>query len=171
MRVGDLQQHFRDLAKLLSATDAKKAATEITKIADGLQPFHSYDLGDFVSFLARAEEYHRTGVIPSGASKPAARSKSPAKPNPELAALRSEILHLHDSTSSPGVDLDRLQALEPKLGALSKDALLSIADTIGLVGMKSKLKAQILGAIVNRIKSIKHSSIRTAISDRPGSTY
>jgi hypothetical protein len=168
MKVSDLQQYFTDLAKLLNATDCKKSTAEITKIAEGLRPFQAFELGDFASFLIRAEEYSRTGLMPVAASKRASRSRAPAKPNPELAALRSEVLHLYGSASSPGVDMQLIEALEPKLGALSKDDLLAVAEAIDLVGMKSKSKAQISSAIVNRIRSIKQSSIRTAISDRPG---
>jgi hypothetical protein len=171
MKVSDLQQYFTDLARLLNATDDKKSAGKISGIAQLLQPFQDYDLGDFANFLMRAEEFNRTGLIPITPSKPTSRAKASAQPKPELAALRSEVLHLHGSASSPGVDMQSIEALGPKLGALGKADLVAVAEAIGLVGMKSKTIPQISTAIVSRIRSIKQSSIRTAISDRPGNMH
>jgi hypothetical protein len=168
MKVADLQQYFNDLAKLIHATDGKKSAPELSKVAESLQPFRNYELAEFASFLARAEEYSRTGLIPVVNLKPGSRSKPTGKPNPELAALRAEVVHLHGSASSPGVTIDSIDAVVPKLGKLNKNDLLSVAEVIGLVGMNSKSKADIVSAVVGRIKSIKQSSIRTSIIDRPG---
>jgi hypothetical protein len=168
MKVADLQQYFTDLAKLLHATDGKKSAAELSKIAERLQPFRNYDLADFANFLTRAEDSSRTGLLPVNPPKPSSRSKPPAKSKVDLAALRAEVAHLHGTASSPDVTFESIEALQPKLDQLKKAEVLSVVDAIGLVGMKSKSKADIVNAIVARIKSIKQSSIRTSIIDRPG---
>jgi hypothetical protein len=168
MKVADLHQYFNDLAKLFQATDGKKSAGELFKVAEGLRPFRDYDLIDFANFLARAEDYSRTGLLPVVASKPASRRAPTATPKADLSALRAEVVHLHGTASSPGVTFESIESLEPKLGVLTKQDLLSVAEAIGLVGLKSKSKAEIINAIVTRIRSIKQSAIRTAIIDRPG---
>ncbi len=168
MKVADLQQYFTDLAKLLHATDGKKSAVELSKIAEGLQPFRDYDLANFASFLARAEDYARTGVLPVVPSKAGPRPKAPAKAKVDVSSLRGEVVNLHNTATSPGVTFEAIEALGPKLDALTKADLGSIAEAIGLVGMKNKSKPDILNTIVNRIKSIKQSSIRASIIDRPG---
>jgi hypothetical protein len=168
MKVADLQQYFTDLAKLLHATDGKKSSAELSKIAEGLQPFRDYDLTNFANFLTRAEDYSRTGLVPVIPPKPGSRSKPPAKPSVDLGALQAEVAHLHGTASSPDVTFESIEALRPKLDQLKKPGVLSVVESIGLVGMKSKSKADIINAIVARIKSIKQSSIRTSIIDRPG---
>jgi hypothetical protein len=167
MKVADLQQFFVDMSRLLQTTDAKKAAVEISRIAECLQSFREYDLGDFGTFLARADEYARTGVIPVVPSKRRSRTGEAAKPKADHAALRAEVLHLYGAAGSSSVTLESIEALRTKLGALTKPDLLSIAETIDIVGMKSKTKPDIQSAIISRIRSIKQSSIRTSIIDRP----
>ncbi|MHC5536744.1 hypothetical protein ACYOEI_00540 [Singulisphaera rosea] len=170
MKISELQQYLNDLARLLQAADGKKSATELSKVAEGLQPFRDHDLVQFAGFLARAEEYSRTGVIPVVEPKAGARAKSPAKPKLDLATLRAEVVDLHGRAPSPDVTFDLIEALRAKLDPLTKTDLTSIVDAIGLVGMKNKAKPEIINTIVNRIRSIKQSSMRTSVIDRPGAT-
>jgi|GEM_PF-1308343 len=169
MKVADLQQYFTTLAKLLQATDGKKSAVELARIAEGLEPFRDYDLANFANFLVRAEEYSRTGVLPVVAPPKRVRDpKPPAKPKADLSSLRAEVVNLHDTASTTSVTFEAIEALRPKLDTLAKADLLSVAEAIKLVGMKSKSKANILNAIVSRVKSIKQSSMRASIIDRSG---
>jgi hypothetical protein len=171
MKVADLQKYFSDLAKLLHATDGKKSAAELVKIAEGLEPFREYGLADFAGFLARAEDYARTGILPVVAPKATARPKAPPKPKADLSALRTEVERLYGSAASPAVTIESIDELRLKLDKLNKADLGSIAQVIDLVGMSSKPKAVILDAIVGRIRSIKQSALRTSIIDRPGTHF
>jgi hypothetical protein len=171
MNVAELEQYFVSLAKLLQATDAKKTAAELSRIAEGLQSFRGYALADFAGFLVRAEEYHRTGVLPVVAGKAGARSKAEPKPKADLSAVRSDVERQYRSASSPNVTIESIEALRPKLNALTKADLVSIAEAIDLTGMSSKTKALIVDAIVSRVLGIKQSVIRTSVIDRPGARY
>ena len=168
MKVADLEQYFRDLVKLLHAADGKKTAIELSKVVEGLQPFRDHDLVQFANFLARAEGYSRTGIVPVVESKSASRPKARAKPKADFSVLQAEVVSLQNTASSPGVTIELIDELVSKLGVATKGDLLPIADAIGLVGLKNKKKPEIINAIVSRIRSIKQSAMRTSIIDRSG---
>lgn len=168
MKVDDLQQYLSDLARLVQASDGKKAASGLTRIAAGLQPFRDYDLDTFAGFLARAEDYSRTGILPVVTATAKARPKVPAKSKVDLSALRAETEHLYSTAGSAEITMERIQALAGRLEPLKKDELAEIAQAIGLVGMGKKTKPAIVETIIARIRSIKQSYMRTSIIDRPG---
>ena len=168
MKVADLQRYLADLARLLGATDGKKAGADLVQIAEMLGPFGHHSLADFGDFLERAEGFHRTGVIPVIPPKGGRTIKNPPKPKVDLGALRDEVERSYNNASSPAVTLESIEGLRPKLAPLTKPNLLLIAEAIQLVGLKNKPKGDVLDEILRRIKSIKQSSIRTSIIDRPG---
>ncbi len=164
MNVADLQQYLADLAQLLSVADAKKSATEIQRVAMSLDPFKAYSIADFANFLQNAEVFKRTGEDPT--KKPSVKAK-PEKI--DFAALRVEVERLYATAGSAHVTLESIDALRAKLENLSKTDLVKVADSIQLVGMKNKKnKTEVLDAVINRIRSIKQSALRTSIIDRPG---
>lgn len=63
MQVVALQQFLRSLVPPLEAGEARSAARWVDEAASALAPFGSLGLAEFTAFLARADEYRRTGVV------------------------------------------------------------------------------------------------------------
>jgi len=63
MQVAALQLYLRSLVPALEAGDARPAARWVDEAASALAPFGSLGLAEFAAFLARADEYRRTGVV------------------------------------------------------------------------------------------------------------
>jgi hypothetical protein len=63
MQVVALQQFLRSLVPPLEAGEARSAARWVDEAAAALAPFGSLGLAEFAAFLARADEYRRTGVV------------------------------------------------------------------------------------------------------------
>jgi hypothetical protein len=64
MQVAALQQFLRSLVPALEAAgDGKAAARWLDEAARGLDPFRALGVAEFAAFLARADEYQRTGSV------------------------------------------------------------------------------------------------------------
>jgi hypothetical protein len=63
MQVAALQLFLRSLVPALEAGDARPAARWVDEAASALAPFGSLGLAEFAAFLARADEYRRTGTV------------------------------------------------------------------------------------------------------------
>jgi hypothetical protein len=63
MQVAALQLYLRSLVPALEAGDARPAARWVDEAASALAPFGSLGLAEFAAFLARADEYRRTGAV------------------------------------------------------------------------------------------------------------
>src|SRR2546428_738235 len=81
MKVAQLQAFVRSLVPpLQSAGATKKVWEDLERIAAALERFGDQELGAFADFLTRAEEYHRTGIVPASSGGRAAARSRPAKP-------------------------------------------------------------------------------------------
>ena len=173
MKVADLQQHLADLGRLLEASGAKTVAADLAAIRDGLGPFRELPLKGFAEFLARAEAYSR-GEVPlappkggrSSGSKPAS-SRAAKTPAPDVGILAREVRELYDRVADPAVTAEQIDALAGRLGGLTKDGLVAVAEVIDLKGMKAKTKPDILGAIRQRFHARKGATQRAGLLDRP----
>jgi hypothetical protein len=63
MQVAALQLYLRSLVPALEASEARPAARLVDEAASALAPFGSLGLAEFAAFLARADEYRRTGAV------------------------------------------------------------------------------------------------------------
>lgn len=63
MQVAALQLYLRSLVPALEAGDARPAARWVDESASALAPFGSLPVAEFAAFLARADEYRRTGAV------------------------------------------------------------------------------------------------------------
>jgi hypothetical protein len=170
MKVHDIERYLSDLARLMQAADAKKTAAGLSRVAEGLGPFREYELEAFAGFLTRAEEYHRTGVLPvTGRAAKAARPATP-KTKSDISAIRDEVKRTYDAAGTDGMTIEAIEAVGRKLQPLKKDELVEIARAIDLVGAERKTKADLVAQITNRIRSIKQSAVRTSIIERTGTS-
>ena len=63
MQVAALQLYLRSLVPALEAAEARSTARWLDEAARALDPFRPLGLPEFAAFLARAEEYQRTGAV------------------------------------------------------------------------------------------------------------
>jgi len=63
MQVAALQLYLRSLVPALEAGEARPEARGLDEAASALAPFGSLPLAEFTAFLARADEYRRTGAV------------------------------------------------------------------------------------------------------------
>lgn len=148
MTAGDLQEMLAELGRLMDAGRAERTVVnDLKSFAAGLRPYSKEPLAAFTRQLGNL---NRNGA-----------SAAPPPPAP-VAALADEARDLYDRAHHPDVIVDQIQAWGGRLGGLSKDGLVTIAERLGMVGMKStkKKKDDIQAAIVDRILVLKRSAIR-----------
>ncbi len=163
MNVNDLQQFLRSLSQPLNVSGAKKAADDLERACAGLEPFRDMNVTQFADFLANAEAYARTGVVPatgrakSSAAKAAAKAGDPQA----LAAAVEQIRSLYDRVTSPEVTYGAIEAEVKRLEKqFKKDDLLEIARGIGISG-KLKTKKDSVVEIHRLMTERKESFERT----------
>jgi hypothetical protein len=157
VNVAAVEEHFRNLAKFIGdAGGSQKVCNELTSIATGLSRFCDYDWGKFSEFLARAEEYHRTGVLPVVA--PTTRVKAaPKPPKPAAAEVIRKITSLYQNILNPSLTTESIDADLALLKGLKGAELLEVAQVVGVGEKVKKLK---VGDMAEAIKQ--------AIRDRRG---
>jgi copper homeostasis protein CutC len=65
MNIAELQQFIKSLVPPLTGSGApRKITDDLERICTGLEPFRDKPIAEFADFLVRAEEYHRTGIVP-----------------------------------------------------------------------------------------------------------
>src|SRR5262249_30553696 len=119
----------------------------------------SLALPALADFLAKAEEYHRTGVLPASATpkRGAGRTRTP-KPAPiTVPEAAQRVMALYERAADPEL---QYEAIETEIAALDK--ALSQKDMIALageVGINKPLKT----------KKAARDEIKRKITDRKGS--
>jgi hypothetical protein len=145
----------------LEASGAKKEIVEdLERACGGLQPFAEHPIKDFALFLARAEEYSRTGIIPVQA-KPARapRTTKPKVPALTLEAAKGLVDQLYERSVADDVTYEYLTSEVQRLDKLNAKDLTEAAKHFGVVPGKTK-KAS-LDAILDKITRRKTTHVRT----------
>jgi hypothetical protein len=156
MTVQDLRDTLTQLVGLLQAADAKAATTRgLTEFVAETASFGDLTLKAFVK-LAEA-----------GRPPAAPKAKSPTKAKADPAALAAEVTDMYERAANPAVTEDLIRTACGRLGALTKDPLVRLADGIELFGMKAKKKDDIVAAITERLLDRKGAAIRRGLIDRP----
>lgn len=165
MKVADLQQHLADLARLLESAGARSVASELVLVQEALKPFGNQSLKSFAEFLPKAYQYAETGIVPgpapTGKNARAASSKTKAVPG-DVQRTAEELKLLYDRSSSPQVSFEMIESFVQTLEPLTKPHLVLCAEAIGLVGMNSKTKPQILDTIRRRLTDRKGAALRVS---------
>ncbi len=141
---------------------AKKIADDLERACAGLEPFRSLTIAQFADFLGRADEYARTGIVPTGG-----RPKTVAKANAKVAdpdALANAIQRartLYDRVTSPDVTYSAIEAEVKQFDKqFKKDDLIEIAKAIGIhASLKTKqaAKAEIIRFMAERKESFQRT--------------
>jgi hypothetical protein len=157
VNVAAVEEHFRNLAKFIGdAGGSQKVCNDLTSIATGLSSFRSYDWGQFSQFLARSEEYHRTGVLPVVA--PTSRAKAaPKAPKPAAAEVIRKITSLYQNILNPSLTPEAIDADLALLKGLKGADLLEVAQVVGVAEKVKNLKV-----------ADRAAAISQAIRDRRG---
>jgi len=163
MNVSDLQQFLRSLSRPLSDAGAKKAADDLERACAGLEPFRDLNVAQFADFLANAEVYARTGVVPATrpARSSAAKAGTKAGDPQALAAAVDSVRALYDRVTSPEVTYATIEAELKRLEKrFKKDEILQIAREFG-IGGTLKAKGAALEEMRRRMRERKESFERT----------
>lgn len=176
MNVADLRQHLSDLGRLLATSGAKPVAADLAAISDGLAPFDALPLKQFATFLEKANQFAINGQVPvsptKGKSTKAASGGTKPTPaaSPDVDAIRRDVLDIYNRAADPSVTEADIDAIVGRIGGLSKEILVSVADAIELRGMKSKSKPVIISTIRQRIIARKGATQRAGLLDRPAAS-
>ncbi len=163
MNVKDLQQFLRSLQQPLSTSGAKSVANDLDRMCGGLEPFQSLSIAQFTEFLAKADSYARTGIVPTTGRAKASGTRRAAKTvDPEaIRAATERMCSLYERVTSPEVDYGTIDAEIKKLDKqFAKAAVLEIARGFGITG-SLKTKKAALEEISRRMTERKESHERT----------
>ncbi len=159
MNVSEIRQFLGSLAKGLRAAKASSAARDLERMCEGLQPFAGLTVSQFADFLAVAEEYKRTGIVPAkgGRGSKAAKAVDPQA----VAEAVSGLLALYESAAAPATTYSLIDSEVKKVGArFTKPALVQVANGMGLAG-SFKTKKAALDEIRRKITERKEAHERT----------
>lgn len=143
MNVHDLQQFLRSLSQPLGVSGAKKIAEELDRACAALEPFRSLSVSQFAEFLGKADEYSRTGIVPTTGRPKAAKGGATVGDSQALASAVEHIRVFYDRVTSPDVTYltidTELKQLDKKF---KKDELIEIARAMGIqAALKTKRAA------------------------------
>ncbi len=161
MKVAELQSFLESLAMPLDVSGGKSCAAELRRAVAGLGPFSELTVAQFADFLATADTYARTGVVPATGGK-GRQAKGPAVDREKVLAASQQLLTLYEQALDASVTFDAIASTVKKLGSkLNKDETLETAKEIGIAGtLKSKKQAleEIERKIVQRKESLQRVS-------------
>jgi hypothetical protein len=160
MRVADLKRLLEALPAFLESAGASvKAVGDARKAAEVLAPFQALDLDAFASFLARAEEYDRTGIVPTvAAPKKPARAKAPAKPKMTIADGLALAQACYEKAIPGGPDDALIEGELKALDQLTAGDLNKVAEQFG--ERKGKTKKDTLSYITSKILKRRDLALR-----------
>lgn len=162
MTVNQLRETLDQLSGLLRAAGAKATTlNDLSEFVETTVPFGDLTLKAFVKLA-------ETGRTPSTPRPPRTTQARQPKTDPE--AVKSEVKGLYERAADPSVTEEQMRAACGRLGGLSKDALVRLADSMDLLGMRVKRKDDIVAGITDRLLDRKGAAIRRQLTDRPASS-
>jgi hypothetical protein len=157
MTVNQLNATLMQLLSLLQAADAKKGTIDgLNEFIECTASFGEMKIKEFVKFA-------EAGRSPAAEKLP----RSGGKQTVDAQSVIQSLKNLYDRAAEPAVDETQIKSECAKLDALKKNDLASLAEGIGLSGMKSKSKAEIISIIFHRILERNGAAVRSKLIDRP----
>lgn len=158
MKVSDLQDLLTHVGHLLESAGGRGAA-ELAEFRESLQPFRDFTAKEFSKQLVKLANPDQP--------KPKAGGRKGKAGAVDLDALQRQVQHLYASAPDQSTTIEQIDEAMQRLEPLTKDALVMVAESIGLVGMKNlKKKADIVSAIRQRIVARKGTAQRANLLDR-----
>ncbi|HZZ79086.1 MAG TPA: hypothetical protein VFE62_11235 [Gemmataceae bacterium] len=158
MNVHDLQQFLAGVAPLARAAGAsEKAATELDRALQCLEPFKNRSLTDFTEFLRRADEYDRTGKLGAPPAKTRAAAKAGGLSVDDAAKIFNDLVARAASPTLTYADIDT--AMKP-IEKMLVGQLVELAAKLDIPAPKTP-KSKIVDALKRRITELKANSERT----------
>ncbi len=159
MTVAELQQCLSSLSAVIRV-GGKKAADDLDYVREKLTPFREVDVRTFGNFLIRAEEYHRTGIIPIKGDKPPPKKTTPRSTTDAVPAAAAKVKDLYERATDPSLSREFIEAEVMALNGLTKAQLDEVAISVG-INQKYPTKAKVLEALIWRIMDRKGSFARS----------
>ncbi len=134
MKVAVLQQFLRSLAAPLQAAGASpKVTNDLEQACNALEPFKEEDFGQFAVFLSRAEEFHRTQLLPMLKTKERPRGTARTLNEAQVRHLAQQVRQLEERAATAGNRMELASELD-RIGLenLSKPEALALARELGL---------------------------------------
>ena len=163
MKMAELQAFVKTLAAPLSSVGVSKTVcTDLERVAAALEPFRDLTISQFADFLAKAEEYHRTGVLAS----PSKKARAPAVRAGALSIPEAvqRVQSLYERAPDPTLTYVAIEAEIKQLDkALTLPQALELAKELGLVLSKKTKKAtfeEIKRRIIDRKGSFERTQFR-----------
>ncbi len=136
MKVAVLQQFLRSLAAPLQAAGASpKVTTDLEQACNALEPFKEEDFGQFAAFLSRAEEFHRTQLLPMLKTKERPRGAARTLNEAQVQHLARQVRQMEErAAAAPGGNRLELAPELDRIGLenLTKPEALALAKEVGL---------------------------------------
>lgn len=169
MRVAELQKFIANQAELLTQAGAKSVAADFARFAAGLAPFVELSLAQLADFLARAENYARTGGVP--ATGKASRKKAPAIDSSEkIRATVQQVTTLYERAVSTELTYAAIDQQIQAVGkSLTKDEAVQVARAFGIL-QSLKTKKEALAQMVRKISERKESHERIQFREKAGAS-
>lgn len=161
MKVAALCQSLDGLCQFLENAGAKQTANEWRRLKDALGAFAEPSVTDFCDFLRRAEEYHRTGILPLGKTGTARKPKAQPRSPESLAEAIQKVKEFYESVIRPEVTYEQITAEIKRIEKDFKaDELKEVARQLG-ISRPPKTKKATLEEIHRRMIQRKETIERT----------
>jgi hypothetical protein len=155
--VNELRDTLTKLVGLLEAADAKAATTRsLSEFIDLSAPFGELSLKAFATLA-------ETGRAGPSTGRPKAAPRGKVDP----AAVETEIKDLYARAGEVAVTVEQVKTACGRLGGLTKDALVRVAEGIEMFGAKAMKKDTLVEGITARLVDRKETAVRRTLIDRP----
>lgn len=160
MKVVELQRFLGNIVPFAKAAGAsEKAAAELDRALQCLEPFKDKSLSDFGDFLQRADEFDRTGKLTlptrNGNGKPRAPKAGSLSVDDAVQIYKDLLARATD----PALTYPDIEAALKSIGKMTIPNLLEVATKVD-VPVPAKPKPEIMAALTRRITELKASAER-----------
>lgn len=154
MKVSVLQQYLRSLAAPLQSAGAVKPASDLEQTCQALEPFADQDFTQLAASLARADEFHRTKLLPMLKSKSRAggRGADRSLNEAQIQHLAQQVKSLEQRAAGSESQRTELAAELDQLGLenLNKQEAITLAKEVGLQ-TRVRMTAQDVHQLLRRL--------------------
>jgi len=159
MKVAQLARLLDGLLDGLDGILAAAPTKDVKTFRDAMRPFAEQNVGDFVAFVGKCEEYQRTGVV-SGKKAPAPKKTA----NPEQVANAVVLVKaVLDDINRGMVDSQRIEHTLTQFKDLSKPQLDQLLVELNIAG-----KAKSKPAAVDKLRQVLKSQAEMYVKTHAG---